>query len=113
MILRNFVRMGAAASALIFSVQANAADFYGGGFKDGPAAFGAPLWSGFYAGINGGGGWRDSSDQFSNPSAGYSDFGGGFDRPARAGYSGLGADGGFGGGQIGYDWQGLLGARQL
>ena len=113
--LGKLVRMGAAAGAFIFTVHANAADLNSGysGFKDGPSA--APVWSGFYAGINGGGAWRDSDDQFAIaarhvPTA----YAGGFGfPPSRAAYGGLGADGGFGGGQIGYDWQGVLGTRQL
>jgi outer membrane immunogenic protein len=79
--------------ALISS--ANASDLYrapAGGFKDAPYAY-APvsLWSGFYAGVNGGGGWSDSSDHL-----------------ALLPYSsGLYPEGAFGGGQVGYNWQGF------
>jgi len=62
---------------------ANAADLGRGGYKDGPV-YAAVDWSGFYAGFNaGGGGTANSGD--------------------------LSPSGGFGGGQIGYNWQGVLG----
>jgi outer membrane immunogenic protein len=78
-----------AASALALAVSANAADMYRapeavGGYKDGPAYVTAD-WSGFYAGVNGG----------------YA-----FD--ARDRHAGILDDGGFGGGQIGYNWQGVF-----
>ncbi len=106
------VRMGAAAGALIVGVQANAADLsgYGGGYsgyKDGPAYAPTNIWSGFYAGVNGGYGWRQSSDQFAYP-AGVSLTGVPF--PA---FDGIGASGGFGGGQIGYNWQSFFGTPAL
>jgi outer membrane immunogenic protein len=72
---------------------ANAADVYvpatGGGYKDTyvPVA----SWTGFYAGVNAGYGWNANGDQF-----------------AEEGTFGLNAKGGFGGGQIGYNWQGIL-----
>jgi outer membrane immunogenic protein len=69
-------------SAIAFS--ASAADLGRGGDKDGPAYVAVDIWSGFYAGVNGGGG--ESAD------------------------SGLlSPSGAFGGGQIGYNWQGVLG----
>lgn len=64
------------------ALPASASDIYGGGYKGGPAYVVVPLWNGFYAGINGGGGDTANSD-FLSPS------------------------GGFGGGQIGYNWQGI------
>jgi outer membrane immunogenic protein len=69
-------------SAIAFS--ASAADL-GGGYKDGPAySYGSVDWRGWYAGFNaGGGGTSDSGD--------------------------LSPSGGFGGGQIGYNWQGVFG----
>ena len=108
MTLRKYVWMGAAAGALVIAAQASAADL-NGGFKDSPRAFQAPMWTGLYLGVNGGYGWRDTSDQFSYaacsandcPPYGYDAFGG------------IGADGGFGGGQIGYSWQGFLGMQPL
>jgi outer membrane immunogenic protein len=66
-----------------------AADIYrapeaASGYKDGPA-YVAMDWSGFYAGVNGG----DAFD-------------------ARHRHAGVLDEGGFGGGQIGYNWQGVL-----
>jgi outer membrane immunogenic protein len=89
--------------AVAIASAANAADMYrapegGGGYKDGPA-YVAP-WAGFYAGVNGGYGWSESSNQLACPAnclAGF--FGDSF--------SGLHPEGGFGGGQIGYNWQGI------
>jgi outer membrane immunogenic protein len=72
---------------------ANAADIYRapepvmGGYKDGPVV---QSWTGFYAGVNSGYGWSDHSDKFAVP----------------PGFGGINPQGGFGGGQIGYNWQG-------
>ncbi len=78
-------------SVIAFTAAANAADMYrapesAGGYKDGPAYVGVN-WSGFYAGVNGGYAWDASSigDQL-----------GVFD---------ISPAGGFGGGQIGYNFQ--------
>jgi outer membrane immunogenic protein len=76
------------ASALALAVSANAADMYRApestdGYKGGPA-YVAVNWAGFYGGVNGG----------------YA-----FDAQSRHG--GILDDGGFGGGQIGYNWQGI------
>jgi outer membrane immunogenic protein len=49
-------------------------------------------WAGFYAGVNGGGAGADESDKFA--------FGG-------TGFGGISPSGGFGGGQIGYNYQGF------
>jgi outer membrane immunogenic protein len=46
-------------------------------------------WSGFYGGVNGGGAWSDFSDQLAYPGT----------------IGGVSPSGGFGGGQIGYNWQ--------
>lgn len=109
MTLGKFVLMGAAAGALIFAAQANAADLNGRGYKDGPAAFAAPVWNGVYVGVNGGYGWRDTNDQFAYGACA-SDCGNVDPFPA---YGGIGADGGFGGGQIGIIRQGILGTPWL
>ena len=86
----------AAVYAMISSGAASAADLYSkaGSLKDAPAAP-ASNWTGFYAGANGGYGWSVWDDQFSwdASAAGYGSF------------SGAGSNGGFGGGQIGYNWQ--------
>jgi len=69
------------------ALPANATDIYRGGLKDGPPPpvyVAAPIWNGFYVGVNGGYGWTAN------------------DGP-------LSPEGGFGGGQIGYNWQGLFG----
>jgi outer membrane immunogenic protein len=69
-------------SAIAFS--ASAADLNrGGGYKDGPV-YAAVDWTGWYAGVNAGGGGT-ANDGLLSPS------------------------GGFAGGQIGYNWQGALG----
>ena len=69
------------------------------GYKDVPYA--AVTWTGFHVGVNGG--YASSQDN----QLGYSDSGYGIT------YGGVSSAGGFGGGQIGYDWQGLLGYRPL
>ncbi len=74
---------------------ANAADMYrapepyAGGYKDAPVV---QSWAGFYAGVNGGYAWSDHSDKFAL---------------ASSGFPGIDPKGGFGGGQIGYNWQGV------
>jgi outer membrane immunogenic protein len=61
------------------------------GYKDGPAA--APVWNGPYVGINGGYAWGGNSDVTATQNPVTID-------PAFA------PSGAFGGGQIGYNWQG-------
>ncbi len=98
--LRRLVLTGASVIAL--TATASAADMYvpgpaagPGGYKDAPWA---PTWAGFYVGVNGGYGWSDKVDQITLTDAnGRSDKFGGPDR-----------SGGFGGGQIGYNWQGVF-----
>jgi len=94
--MKNKIAISASVLALLAAAQANAADVYNApaGYKDGPAYAGTN-WAGFYAGINGGYGWAGNkqfvdTDPNSYPS------------------SGLSPRGGFGGGQIGYNWQGLF-----
>ncbi len=84
--------------------SANAADMYvpgaagPGGYKDEPYL--AP-WAGWYAGANGGYGWNDSNNKLTYdevvPPLGVFDHSPGFK-----------SNGGFGGGQIGYNWQGIF-----
>jgi outer membrane immunogenic protein len=100
------VRMSVAASALIFATHANAADLNRSSFKDSPAAFATPMWNGFYVGFNGGYGWRETSDQFAYAACADCD-------PAYVAYGGIGAEGAFGGGQMGYSIQGVFGAPWL
>ncbi len=85
--MRTFFRAGLSAVVLVAApaVCAYAGDMYSpAGFKDVPA-YAASSWTGFYVGVNGGYAWDNLP-----PHAGISD------------------DGGFGGGQIGYNWQGVL-----
>ena len=101
----------AALGALALAAQANAADIYApapGGFKDIPPVIAplAPTWTGFYAGINMGAAWTNldlHDNYYGNPStpivcsAGVAYcFGGGH----------LDSQNAFGGGQLGYNWQG-------
>lgn len=85
----------ACASVVALASAANAADMYrapepsASGYKDGPDV---PVWAGFYVGVNGGYGWDGSSNVL-----GYT--------PTN--FAGLSPSGGFGGGQIGYNWQGV------
>src|SRR5262249_48974746 len=60
-----------------------------GGYKDGPA-YASVNWAGWYAGVNGGYGWSEHSDKFAI---------------SVVGFKGIDPHGGFGGGQIGYNWQ--------
>jgi outer membrane immunogenic protein len=85
--------LAATLTGVVALASANAADMYrapeAGGYKDTPYV--AANWSGWYAGVNGGYGWND---EVSN---GLTD-----DSP-----HGAKPEGGFGGGQIGYNWQGI------
>lgn len=67
------------------------AGFGDGGYKDGQT-YASVDWSGFYAGINGGGAWSDSVDQLAY---------------APDSFGGISPSGLFGGGQMGYNWQGM------
>ncbi len=66
------------------------------------------MWTGFYLGANGGYAWRQTDDQFGY--AACTGCRGGQTWPA---FAGIGAEGGFGGGQIGYSWQGSAGWPSL
>ncbi len=81
--------LGLTLASVVAIASANAADMYvpgpAGGYKDGPVA--GPLWNGAYVGINGG----YASDGNSSLTV--------VEDPAFA------SSGGFGGGQIGYNWQ--------
>jgi outer membrane immunogenic protein len=85
--------LGLTLTSVVALASANAADIYRapeavGGYKDSyvPVA----TWTGFYVGVNGGYAWSENSNQYSFPK-----------------FGGLSSEGGFGGGQIGYNWQGL------
>jgi len=109
------IRTGIAAlGVLAFTAQANAADIYApapGSFKDIPVIAPAPVWTGFYAGVNLGAAWSNVDiNRFYEPNGL-----GGFLPCAAPGVVGggycLGGDhlnstNAFGGGQLGYNWQG-------
>ncbi|MGO9171039.1 MAG: outer membrane protein [Rhodomicrobium sp.] len=78
------------------AISANAADMYGGGYKDVPYV--AVNWTGFYVGVNVGGAWGAESDQLAY---------------APDSFGGLSPSGAFGGAQIGYNRQGLFGIAPL
>ncbi len=83
------------------SCLAQAADMYqptGGGYKDGPV-YVANTWTGFYVGVNGGYGFN--SGQSISYDTGYA----GGARDYHAPYDKLDQKGGFGGGQVGYNFQ--------
>jgi outer membrane immunogenic protein len=86
--------------------SANAADMYrapepfaGGGYKDVPVA----SWTGFYIGANAGYGWNSGSTTLK-----FTGVDGPGDAPDVNGKRSLNPEGGFGGGQIGYNWQGAV-----
>ena len=84
--------LGLTFTSVVALASANAADIYrapDGGYKDGPV-YVAVNWSGWYAGANAGYAWS-ANDIEVNPALGK-----------------LSPSGGFGGGQIGYNWQGIL-----
>jgi outer membrane immunogenic protein len=87
----------ASASVIAMTAGANAADMYraaeGVSYKDTPYV--AANWSGWYVGVNGGYAWAGNK-QFVNTD------------PASEAFAGLSPDGGFGGGQIGYNLQGFI-----
>jgi len=94
------------ASVLALGVgSVNATDLYrsaGGGLKDGPYVP-PPLWTGFYVGVDGGGSFGDSENlRVRNNVDGTEADIGHFHR-----------DGGFGGGQIGYNWSGFGWGNQV
>ncbi len=85
-------------------VPASAADMYRGepgGYKDGPAYVPANAWTGFYIGANGGYGWSAGNAKVSAAAS----------TPVESAMlsnsaaKNFDSNGGFGGGQIGYNWQ--------
>ncbi len=106
----------AALGALAISAQADAADMYapmGGGYKDVPMiAPPPPMWTGFYAGVNMGAAWSNLNVNrlYEPTSTGYLPYCVASGVTTSAGYC-LGGDhlnstNAFGGGQLGYNWQG-------
>jgi outer membrane immunogenic protein len=66
----------------------------GGGLKDGPVVVNS--WAGFYVGVNGGYAWNDGGSVSATEATFWHSY---------VDHKDLQADGGFGGGQIGYNWQ--------
>jgi outer membrane immunogenic protein len=90
--------LGLTLTSVVALASANAADMYrapesAGGYKDGPAYV---SWASFYAGVNGGYRWSNFNDQLAVINAVIP-------------FGGLSSNGGFGGGQIGYNLQAPLG----
>jgi outer membrane immunogenic protein len=83
--------------AAFTAFEANAADLSAGGYKDGPAVPVA-TWTGFYAGINAGAGWGEQRLE---------------DTSITPLFTGVQPGGAFGGGQIGYNWQGGWGSPNV
>jgi len=101
--MKNILAAATFAALAGASGAANAADIYSpaAGLKDTPYVV-APSWTGFYAGVNGGGAFAQDPGNVT------------IIRPtgATASIPGIQPSGGFGGGQIGYNWQGgIFGPR--
>ncbi|MGC2629446.1 MAG: outer membrane protein [Rhodomicrobium sp.] len=94
--------LGLTLASVVALASANAADMYvpgpAGGYKDGPAP--VESWNGAYVGINGGYAWggNDSLSTTVNGNCQVAVC------PVTTTHS-FASDGGFGGGQIGYNWQ--------
>ncbi len=91
----------AASFAALFGMAGNvlAADLYSAGsLKDAPVYAPVTSWTGFYAGANGGYAWSATDSKLDATAYEYWN---GYDDPAKT----LSPSGGFGGGQIGYNWQ--------
>jgi outer membrane immunogenic protein len=91
--VKKFIALASAIAAFGFVSSASAADMP----VKAPVMV-APVynWTGFYVGINGGGGWNSTSNDigYFAPATGFAGTSNGFR-----------SRGGFGGGQIGYNWQ--------
>ncbi len=89
------------AAFAVAAFSAQAADMYvpGASVKDGPMYDAVPSWSGFYAGVNGGSAWGAESSRLNASATDITA------ATAQAVSSKLSTDGGFGGGQLGYNLQ--------
>jgi outer membrane immunogenic protein len=99
----------AALGVLAFSAQADAADIYGpgpGGYKDVPVVVPIPLWTGFYFGANGGFGASANNQDITSFVTGLPDGLAFLNNRPLLSSTGFNSEGAFGGGQIGYNWQG-------
>jgi outer membrane immunogenic protein len=95
------------AAFAVAAFSAQAADMYAPrvSAKDAPVYEAVPLWTGFYAGVNSGYGWGAKSGTL-NTTATDNDAGLPLQLPVTdAGQSTLKTEGGFGGGQLGYNVQ--------
>lgn len=102
--------------AIILLIALNATSVFAADFssiKSAPVATPAPSWTGFYAGLNAGGSWSNSSATSVSTYSGYNNY-----RPNQIGYTyspaaawmasralSSGYAGFIGGGQFGYQWQ--------
>jgi outer membrane immunogenic protein len=94
------VRVPLAVAFVSMAFSAQAADLYdhGAGMKDAPYYDAVPNWTGFYLGVNGGYGWAAQSTRLNDSAIEAS-------LAAVNASSKLSAEGGFGGGQLGYNLQ--------
>ena len=93
------VRVPLAIAFVSVAFSAQAADLYdhGAGMKDAPYYDAVPNWTGFYLGVNGGYGWAARSSALSASAI--------ENLTAESASSRLWTEGGFGGGQLGYNVQ--------
>jgi outer membrane immunogenic protein len=105
-----------AGAVSFLAMNANAADIYrapeGVSYKDAPVY--SPIWTGFYAGVNGGYGWSADDSKLAGTAKGLQGCPGNEEVCEPTPVSGSGrktfdTSGGFGGGQIGYNWQPVSG----
>jgi outer membrane immunogenic protein len=92
-------RVPLVAAFAMSALPALGADLYGYGAKDAPMDVMPSFWSGFYLGVNGGYAWGAAASQLSASAIENGDLAGG---TATKGYW---SNGGFGGGQFGYNLQ--------
>jgi outer membrane immunogenic protein len=78
-------------ASVVALASANAGDIVIGGYRDTPL-YPTVYWGGAYAGVNAGAAWSDSTDQLAFHATRF---------------GGVSPSGGFAGGQVGYNWQGM------
>jgi outer membrane immunogenic protein len=112
---KSMIKRALRSSACIFAIAAAgigsalASDIYtpppaAGGYKDGPVYDPVTSWTGFYVGINGGYGWNAKRGE-ATASALDIDDGDSVTTFSNSSQVGLDRNGGFAGGQMGYNWQ--------